>query len=152
MHARRARAGVEQIVQCWRDRAVLAAGQLYDAARAGDMALARERWWNHPMFAMVRQTAAAEDLRHEIETYHGRQWVRDDQRAELPDVDRLHELGMPMLLLTGERDVPDLRLIADVIEGAATVVRRTDYSEAGHMLTLERPREVAHAIVEFIQS
>jgi pimeloyl-ACP methyl ester carboxylesterase len=122
------------------------------AARAGDMALARERWWNHPMFAVVRQTEAADELRREIEGYHGRQWMRDDQRDELPDVDRLHELAMATLLITGERDVPDLRLIADVIEGAAPDVRRIDYSEAGHMLTLERPREVAQAIVEFIQS
>ena len=117
------------------------------AAREGDMALARERWWQHPMSAVARQSEAAGDLRHAIDAYHGRQWIRDNQRDELPDVDRLHTLAMPLLLLTGEHDVADIRLIADVIEGAAPDVRRIDYAGAGHMLHLERAAEVAAAII-----
>lgn len=117
------------------------------AARAGDMATARERWFQHPMFAVARQGDAADELRHAIEAYHGQQWVRDFQRDELPDLDRLHTLAMPTLLLTGEHDFADLRLIADVIEGAAPGVTRIDYAGAGHMLHLERPDEVAAAIL-----
>lgn len=123
----------------WRD--------VSSAARAGDMALARERWWQHPMFAAARESAAADELRQAIAAYPGRQWVRDPQRAELPDVDRLHTLAMPTLLLTGERDVPDMRLIADVIANAAPHVTRIDFKGAGHMLHLERPEEVAAAIL-----
>jgi pimeloyl-ACP methyl ester carboxylesterase len=33
------------------------------AARDGDLALARERWWQHPMFAVARQSDAADELR-----------------------------------------------------------------------------------------
>lgn len=117
------------------------------AARDGDMALARERWWLHPMFTVARQSDAADELRHAIEAFHGRQWLHDTQRDELPDIDRLYTLAMPLLLLTGEHDVADIRLIADVIEGAAPDVRRIDYAGAGHMLHLERADEVAAAIV-----
>ena len=116
------------------------------AARAGDMALARQRWFEHPMFAVARAGDAAEDLRRAIDAYHGRQWIRDPQRAELPDIDRLHTLAMPTLLLTGDRDVADMRLIADVIEATAPQVRRVDHAGAGHMLHLERPAQVAAAI------
>ncbi|HEX7929445.1 MAG TPA: alpha/beta hydrolase, partial [Sphingomicrobium sp.] len=117
------------------------------AARDGDMALARERWWQHPMFAVARRSEAADELRHAIDAFHGRQWIRDTQRDELPDVDRLHTLAMPLLLLTGEHDVADIRLIADVIEAAAPMVKRIDYAGAGHMLHLERADEVAKAIL-----
>jgi 2-succinyl-6-hydroxy-2,4-cyclohexadiene-1-carboxylate synthase len=117
------------------------------AARDGDLVLARERWWQHPMFAAVRESEAADELRRAIGAYHGRQWIRDTQRDELPDADRLHSLAMPTLLLTGERDFSDLRLIADVIEGAAPHVTRIDFEGAGHMLHLERPAEVATAIL-----
>ncbi|MCW1430980.1 alpha/beta fold hydrolase [Novosphingobium sp. JCM 18896] len=117
------------------------------AARDGDLALAHERWFQHPMFAVVRESEAADDLRHAIDSYHGRQWIRDPQRMELPDVDRLHTLAMPTLLLTGEHDVADMRLIADVIAGAAPQVRRIDFAGAGHMLHIERPQEVATAIL-----
>jgi 2-succinyl-6-hydroxy-2,4-cyclohexadiene-1-carboxylate synthase len=50
-------------------------------------------------------------------------------------------------LLTGACDLPDFRLIADIIEAAAPDIRRIDYAGAGHMLPLERPSEVAAAIV-----
>jgi pimeloyl-ACP methyl ester carboxylesterase len=90
------------------------------------------------------------ELRAAIDAYHGAQWIRDPQRPELPDIDRLHTLAPPTLLLTGEHDVPDIRLIAEVIAAAAPHVRRVDYAGAGHMLQLERPREVAAEIAGFL--
>ena len=119
------------------------------AARAGDLATARELWWQHPMFAAVRTGPAASELRAAIEAYPGRQWFADDQRAELPDLDRLPGLAVPTLLLTGEHDVPDMRAIADCIAGAAPGVTRIDHAGAGHMLHLERAAEVAGAIIAF---
>ena len=122
-----------------------------EAARAGDLALARRRWFDHPMFAPLRRDpVAAADLRRAIDAYPGRQWVRDPQRAELPDIERLHTLAVPTLLLTGEHDHPDLRLIAEVIVGAAPGVRRIDYADAGHMLHVERTAAVAGAIAAFL--
>jgi pimeloyl-ACP methyl ester carboxylesterase len=120
------------------------------AARAGDLPLARERWWLHPMFAQVRDSKAAPELRAAIDAYHGAQWIRDPQRPELPDIDRLHTLAPPTLLLTGEHDVPDMRLIAEVIAGAAPDVRRVDYAGAGHMLQLERADAVAEEVAGFL--
>jgi pimeloyl-ACP methyl ester carboxylesterase len=120
------------------------------AARDGDLALARELWWRHPMFAVIRETEAGVELRHSIDAYHGRQWFADSQREELPDVDRLHTLAMPTLLLTGEHDVSDIRLIADVIEAAAPDVTRIDYADAGHMLHMERAAEVTEAVTRFL--
>jgi len=120
------------------------------AARAGNMDLARERWWMHPMFAGTRDSDAAGELRKAIEAFPGRQWVQDDQRSELPDVDRLHELAVPTLLLTGELDVPDIRLIADLIENAAPSVTRIDLPGAGHMLHLERTEAVTRLLANFL--
>jgi pimeloyl-ACP methyl ester carboxylesterase len=121
------------------------------AARAGDMAGARDLWFGHPMFAALREHPdLAAELRRSLADYPGAQWVRDWQRAELPDVDRLHTLAVPTLLLTGTRDHQDLRLIADVIEAAAPQVRRIDYADTGHMVHMERTGEVARAIGQFI--
>ncbi|MEO5586659.1 MAG: alpha/beta fold hydrolase [Novosphingobium sp.] len=121
------------------------------AARGANIALARQRWFDHPMFAALRRDpASAAELRRVLGTYHGRQWIRDWQRDELPDIDRLHRLAVPTLLLTGECDHPDLRLIADLIEAAAPGVRRIDHADAGHMLHIERKTEVASAIARFL--
>jgi pimeloyl-ACP methyl ester carboxylesterase len=120
------------------------------AARSGDLTLARQLWLAHPMFAAVLETEAGEVLRQSLAAYHGRQWVHDDQRPEVPDIERLHTLQPQTLLLTGQRDAQDMRLIAKVLAGAAPNVTRIDYPDAGHMLHLERPAEVARAIAAFI--
>ncbi|PEQ11508.1 3-oxoadipate enol-lactone hydrolase [Novosphingobium sp. PC22D] len=119
-------------------------------ARADDMDGARQAWLAHPLFDQVRGTDNEQYQREAIAAFHGRQWIADAARPEVSDVERLHKLEPPTLLLTGERDMADFRLIADLIAGAAPEVTRIDYREAGHMLTLERPAEIGKAIGEFV--
>jgi pimeloyl-ACP methyl ester carboxylesterase len=122
------------------------------AAKAGDIAQARDLWWQNRMFDAARENPeAAPLLRHEIDTFAGRQWIADPQHAVLPDIDRLQDLTAPTLLLTGERDFDDFRLIGDLIEAGAPDVRRIDYADAGHMLPLERSLGVARAILQFLE-
>jgi 2-succinyl-6-hydroxy-2,4-cyclohexadiene-1-carboxylate synthase len=118
-----------------------------NATRAGDLAQARALWLAHPMFATMQGTEAGEEMRRTIEAYHGLQWFRDFQRDEMPDVDRLHSLAMPTLVVTGAREVPEIRLIADTIAGAAPTVDRIDFPDTGHMLHMERPAELAALIL-----
>lgn len=121
------------------------------AARAGDMATARDLWWDHPLFASTREIPeAAAHLKASIAAFPGTQWVQDDQRPELPDVDRLTALSVPTLLLTGERDTEDFRLIADLIASAGQDVTRIDHAEVGHLLNLEIPEGLAAEIRAFL--
>jgi 2-succinyl-6-hydroxy-2,4-cyclohexadiene-1-carboxylate synthase len=113
------------------------------------MALARRLWWEHELFATTRASAAADELRRSIDAFAGSQWVKDWQRPEMPDVDRLSSLPVPTLLLTGELDWIDFRVIAGLIEAAVPDLRRIDFPGAGHMLPLERADEVAAAIAAF---
>ncbi|KQM13783.1 alpha/beta fold hydrolase [Novosphingobium sp. Leaf2] len=120
------------------------------AARAGDLALARALWWHHPLFDSVRETPGGAVQHSAIAQYHGDQWIRDDQRASGPDADRLAGLRMPMLLLVGERDLPDFRGIAYTITTRAPDVTRIDYAGIGHMLNLEAPHAIARDILRFL--
>lgn len=119
-------------------------------ARAGEMDAARELWWQHPLFDEVRKTSHSSEMRQSIEAFSGRQWVSDPQREELPDVDRLHQLRSPTLLLTGALDLPDFRLIGELIEAAVPDITRIDYPDAGHMLNYEKPDEIAAEIARFL--
>jgi pimeloyl-ACP methyl ester carboxylesterase len=122
-------------------------------ARSGDLARARELWWEHPLFATTRaMSAAAEIFRDSVPSYSGIHWTEGDaEEAAMPDVDRLVDLSVPTLLLTGSEDLPDFRLIAGLIEAAAPGVRRVDYAGAGHLLHLERPGEVVTDIAAFLE-
>lgn len=134
----------------WSDEWRSAWRPIVEAAQAGDMARAREIWWNHPIFAMTRLVpAAAKKLRETIESCSGKHWLGDDEEPRLPDVDRLTSLSVPTLLLTGSEDLPDFRLIGALIEAAAPNVRRIDYKGAGHLLHLERPQAFLADMLEF---
>ncbi|AXB76264.1 alpha/beta fold hydrolase [Novosphingobium sp. P6W] len=122
------------------------------AARAGDIALARDLWWRHPLFDTLRETSAGRTMQTSIAAYHGRQWVQDDQRPALPDIDRLSKLSIPALLLTGERDTEDFRLIAQVISAMGQQVTCIDHAGAGHMLNLEIPEVIAGEIESFLSA
>ena len=126
--------------------------QIGRAARGGDIDAARELWWQHPLFASTRASPAAPLLHASIAAFHGRQWVNDDQRAELPEVDRLTDLTTPTLVLTGALDTEDFRLIADLIAAAGQNVARIDHADAGHMLHLEITGALAGEITRFLST
>ena len=124
------------------------------AAQAGDLARARELWFEHPLFAATRALpAAAAKLRASIAAYSGAHWAEGDREEPvLPDLDRVSDLAPPTLLLTGTEDLADFRLIADLIAAAAPAVRRIDYPGAGHLVNLERPKAFAADIAAFLEA
>jgi len=124
--------------------------QITAQARAGRMDEARALWLVHPLFETMRRSAAAPILAQSIARYSGAQWVANHETACLPDVDRLPNLRAPTLLLTGAHDLPDYRLIADLIAGSAGNVTRTDFPDGGHLLTLEAPEACSAAIIRFL--
>lgn len=126
----------------WRDRWRAIAR----AAREGDMTAARSLWWEHPLFDTTRASDAADELRRSVEAFSGRVWVKDPQRRALPDVERVHMIKAPTLLLTGALDLPDFHLIADLLAASVPDIRHIEYAGAGHMLPLERAADIAAAI------
>jgi 3-oxoadipate enol-lactonase/2-succinyl-6-hydroxy-2,4-cyclohexadiene-1-carboxylate synthase len=122
-----------------------------DAARSGNMTLAKNLWWENPLFATTRASDAVTELRASIESFSGAQWIKDNQQPILPDIDRLYNLSVPTLLLTGTLDLPDFQLVANLLEAAAPNLIRIDYSEAGHLLNLECAGQVARDIGDFLR-
>lgn len=120
------------------------------AARSGDLVAARRLWWENPLFDSLRDTPLAEAMQAEIAAFAGRQWIADPQHAVLPEIENLHRLSLPTLLLTGTKDVADFQLIADALTASVPDLTRVDFADAGHMLPLERPAEMARALVDFL--
>ncbi len=119
------------------------------AARGGEMERARQLWWQHPLFETTRNSSASEQLFASIQRFSGAQWLRDNERPSLPDVERLHLLHTPTLLLTGDRDVEDFRVIAELL-ATSDCVTRIDHPGCGHLLQLERAVECARQIARFL--
>ncbi len=126
--------------------------RIADKARSGDMDGARELWWQHPLFATTRASGAASLLHESIRQFSGAQWIQNYEKDALPDVERLHGLNVRTLLLTGQRDFEDFRLIADLIEAIAPNLTRIDWPDRGHLLNLESPSDCAREIISFLDT
>ncbi len=134
----------------WSDRWISQWQKITGAARSGDMAKAKEYWWQHPLFNTTRRSVNAFELYHSIMRYSGQEWLKDYQVMAMPDVDRLCELSVDTLLLTGTKDLDDFRLIASLLDQACAGVQRIDYKGFGHLLNLEAPALIATNIIEFL--
>ena len=127
--------------------------RISSTARSGDMAKARDLWLNHPIFEKARRNPpTAEYIKDSVARYSGRHWISDNEEPAYPDLDRLVTLKIPTLLLTAACDLPDFRLIADLIAAAVPNVRRVDIQNAGHVLHLECPDEIVSRVSRFVDS
>lgn len=127
--------------------------QLTTAAHEGMLDRARDLWWRHPLFATARRdpTLAAR-LRADIAADNCRAWLDADRETppQQPHVERLAELTVPVLLITGSDDLNDLRVIAEILTAMVADLRRVDLTDTGHLTHWERPADTIHAIVTFL--
>jgi 3-oxoadipate enol-lactonase len=67
-----------------------------------------------------------------------------------PAVDRLGELDVPVLVVVGALDLPDIHLTADLLTERVAGAERVDVDGAAHLPALERPAETAAALRSFL--
>ena len=126
---------------------------LNHTAREQGVDAARARWLRHPFFAAALEHPGAAALLNEIEArYSGWHWLHRDPARALrpPAVERLAELQAPTLVIVGERDVPDIRRMAELlakgIPGASQIVM----PGAGHLPNVEVPKEFNRVLAGFL--
>jgi 2-succinyl-6-hydroxy-2,4-cyclohexadiene-1-carboxylate synthase len=127
--------------------------ELSRTARSGDLERTRDLWFHHPLFATARRDpGTAARLRAAIATDACRVWVDADRETApaRPHIERLPELAMPVLLITGADDVQDFRVIAEIVAAMVPDVRRVDLPDTGHLAQLERPAQTAAEIRAFL--
>jgi pimeloyl-ACP methyl ester carboxylesterase len=67
-----------------------------------------------------------------------------------PVIDRLGEIGVPALILVGEKDEPYLRA-AEVMEAKLRDAERVSIPGAGHIANLDEPEAFNDAVVQFLR-
>ena len=74
----------------------------------------------------------------------------DDPAEEDPSVDRLGEIAVPTLVVTGGRDLPALEEVGDLLAREIPGARRAVIQEADHMVQWRAPEELAALVREFL--
>ncbi|HEX2233588.1 MAG TPA: alpha/beta hydrolase [Thermoleophilaceae bacterium] len=73
--------------------------------------------------------------------------------AEVTEPERI-ELGSitaPTLVVTGDRDIDDFKRMADRLVAGLLSAKRATIAGAGHLPALERPRETAELLADFLE-
>lgn len=113
----------------------------------------KRRWLAHPMFAPAfERQEVGEHMQRMVESYSGWHWQhKNPVRWSMPPAaERLEEIRIPTLLLVGERDLPDIHAIADLLEARLPRVQRAVLAGVGHMANMEAPERFNTLVREFL--
>jgi 3-oxoadipate enol-lactonase len=114
-------------------------------------------WLTHPMFDGVRSNPEALELVTEMVRafpameYRGGQTSPEDY--EQPQLtDRLHEITAPALVITGENDITDFQIIAEILAAHIPNAERHSFSGCWHLPMIEKPGDFNARLVAFLRS
>lgn len=126
---------------------------VWQRAGEGGIPAAKESWLVHPFFAPAqRQPSVAARLEQIVADYSGWHFLNKNPERILEPlaVERLAELKMPMLVMVGEYDTPDLLQISAFIAQQVPQAQKLLLQGVGHMANMEAPEPVTEAILDFL--
>ena len=83
-----------------------------------------------------------QDLRHQM---------RDPIKGWPSDLPRMPEIKIPTLIMTGDHDIADNQATSGAAQALIAGSRRIVIDDAGHLMQLEHPREIAGLIADFVR-
>lgn len=129
--------------------------ELVAAVRADGPRAAFDRLWlSHPLFDGLRRFPdRLQRIREMVLAYPAADYREGALPAGYaPDaIDRLHEIKAPTLVVVGERDIADFRLVADVLAENLPRARKLVLPDCGHLPPVEQPHAFNEALVAFLR-
>ena len=89
-----------------------------------------------------------------VRSYELQMPMEDEVEVVWPDpraAARLEDVRCPTLVVVGDRDVPDMLEIADVLAAAIPGARKAVIEGSGHLPSLERPDELNRLLLDFLR-
>jgi pimeloyl-ACP methyl ester carboxylesterase len=74
----------------------------------------------------------------------------EDPERDLPSAGRLGEIGVPTLVVTGGRDVPEINELGELLAREIRGARSAVIEEADHMVQWRAPEELAQLVLDFL--
>lgn len=111
-----------------------------------------ERWVSDRFLTDARNAGARARLAELLTRYPFAAGGGDTggQPASPPALGRLDQVSVPVLLITGESDVPEVHAHIGVLAAGLPRAERQVIAVAGHLPQLERPEELAARVLDFL--
>jgi 3-oxoadipate enol-lactonase len=110
-------------------------------------------WLPHPLFDGIRRFPDRFDfLKSIVLAYPARDYLDETEypQPQWQVIDRLNEIRAPTLVLVGEQDLPDFRLLAEILAANISTAREEVIPDAGHLPNLEQPHAFNDALLRFL--
>lgn len=104
-----------------------------------------------PWLVAPANTAARQRLR-ELLLANPQPRVRLERPLEPPALERLGQIRIPTLVITGEHDIPDVHAHSGAIESRIPGARRLVLAGSGHLPQLEAPGTFNDTVLEFLST
>jgi 3-oxoadipate enol-lactonase len=85
-----------------------------------------------------------------IETVQKYNFQNLEKRLEPPAMNRLSEIKIPTLTITGKLDMPDIGEIAGMIGRDIVGAKKIEIESGAHMINMEKPKEFNEIVLEFL--
>ncbi len=111
-------------------------------------------WLTHPLFDGLRRFPDRFALMRDMVLAYP---AADYREGAIPAnyrptvADRLGEIAAPALVVVGEHDIPDFRLIADLLTENLPSARKLVLPDSGHLPPLEQPEAFNQALITFLR-
>jgi pimeloyl-ACP methyl ester carboxylesterase len=123
-----------------------------EALRAGDVAGAVERWAETPLMS-IPSRSAGDSLMRKIVAENAGIWsvvANPERPLSPPAIRRLEEIGVPVLVIVGERDLVDTHAVADTLVARIGGAQKAVIPGAGHMVNLAEPAAFNERLLPFL--
>ncbi|HEV8575070.1 MAG TPA: alpha/beta fold hydrolase [Dehalococcoidia bacterium] len=130
--------------------------QLVEAVHElGPRAALENVYLQHPFFDGIRRDREQFERVREILLGFQAPDMREGGRPPdyRPDIARrLHEIKIPTLVIAGENDIPDFRLIADLLAENIPSAQLEVLPDCWHLPPVEKPAEFNQLLIDFLRS
>ena len=122
------------------------------AAEKRDSVRAALLWLEHPYMAPAMENPTLAPRLRELAVANARVWVNADSErvTPAPAAGRLREIKAPTLVMIGDRDVPDIRRIVEMIMRDVPGAKRVVFERTGHVLHMEQPERFTATVLAFL--
>jgi pimeloyl-ACP methyl ester carboxylesterase len=129
--------------------------ELEALAKREGLDAARRKWAAHPLLEIPPDHRAAKRLMNDLlAAYRGGRWlnpVPPSGPARFATMADLAALRAPTLVVTGDREVPYLRIVSDSLAYGIRGARRAVIPGGGHMVNIINPPAYNRAVLEFLR-
>ncbi len=125
---------------------------IFSAADQSGPLQAVEEWLRHPHMLPAMENPALSERIRRMNIDNANLWVQrlPEQPLDPPAMKRLKDLVMHTQIIVGDRDVPDIHTIADLLVVNIASARKVVIHGAGHIVSMEKPDEFNKTVFDFL--